>query len=72
MVQVEDITAVAKGLPSIFLQMIRFGPVIASRMTIMTLYSLPHGLAAAGAESVKEAVDHGDNTGQTSQLPLAT
>lgn len=63
MVQLEDFTAVIKGVYNISFQLIRFGPRLSARITLSSLSSLPDGLAAAGAESVKQGVDSDDAQG---------
>lgn len=44
-------------------QMASFGPVLATKMSIYSTLSLPWGLGAAGAETVKQGVDAGDAEG---------
>lgn len=46
-----------KQLYTITAQMIGFGPVLATKMSISSTLSLPWGLGAAGAETVKQGVD---------------
>ncbi|KAK9812511.1 hypothetical protein WJX73_005136 [Symbiochloris irregularis] len=43
--------------------MLRFGPILSTRMTLFSIAKLPSGLAASGAETVKEGVDHDDAQG---------
>lgn len=64
MVQLDYITAFAKGSVGLTLQLLRFGPVIATRMTVSSLYRLPEGLDAAGAESTREAIENNDAPGE--------
>ena len=63
MVQLSDFRDVLKGVVDISSQMLRFGPILSTRMTLLSIYQLPTGLAASGAETVKEGVDHEDAQG---------
>lgn len=53
----EDVTSTARLLYDLTAQMASFGPVLATKMSISSTLSLPWGLGAAGAETVKQAVD---------------
>ena len=44
-------------------QMASFGPVLATKMSVLSTVSLPWGLGAAGAETVKQGVDSGNPEG---------
>ena len=47
-------------------QMASFGPVLATKMSVLSTVSLPWGLGAAGAETVKQGVDSGNPEGASS------
>jgi hypothetical protein len=51
-------------------QMASFGPVLATKMSISSTLSLPWGLGAAGAETVKQAVDSDNAEGEVRTLML--
>lgn len=53
----EDIESSARLLYDITAQMLSFGPVLATKMSFYSTLSLPWGLGAAGAETVKRGVD---------------
>ena len=46
-------------------QMARFGPTLAFRMSFFSVRTLPWGIGAAGAESVKEGVHSGNEEGKS-------
>ena len=62
------------ALYDLTLQMARFGPYLALRMSLYSIRALPWGIGSAGAESVKEGVDSGNEEGKLdvhgfSQMP---
>ena len=53
----EDVESSLRLLYDFTAQMLSFGPVLATKMSFYSTLSLPWGLGAAGAETVKRGVD---------------
>lgn len=63
----EEVKSRARHLYDFTWQMASFGPFLATRMSIYSAISLPWGLGAAGAETVKQGVDSGNADGDSSR-----
>lgn len=53
-----------QALYDLSLQMARFGPYLAVKMSTASVFALPWGIGVAGAESVKQGVDTGNEEGE--------
>ena len=60
----EEARSKLSALYALTTQMARFGPTLAFRMSFFSVRTLPWGIGAAGAESVKEGVHSGNEEGK--------
>ena len=66
----EDVKSSLRLLYDITAQMAGFGPILATKMSVYSSLSLPWGLGAAGAETVKRGVDTDNAEGSILQSPM--
>ena len=64
----EDVKSSLRLLYDITAQMVGFGPILATKMSIYSSLSIPWGLGAAGAETVKRGVDTENAEGKPPEL----
>lgn len=65
----DEVTGRLRLLYVMAAQMLGFGPVLATKMSMYSTISLPWGLGAAGAETVKRGVDTDNTEGACCRSP---